>query len=79
MVTAARDAPVTCGDVLLLMGVVALCSFSGVMEFNDLYAWAAGHPFAIGGALLNLGLIAGPTGKCAQFPMHSGWTKRWKV
>ena len=43
MVTAARDAFLTkrVGDVLLLMGVVALCSYSGVMGFNDLYAWAA--------------------------------------
>jgi NAD(P)H-quinone oxidoreductase subunit 5 len=45
------------------------------MEFNDLYAWAARAreqqlitPLA--GTLLGLGLIAGPMGKCAQFPMH---------
>ncbi|MFM8967972.1 MAG: proton-conducting transporter membrane subunit, partial [Vulcanococcus sp.] len=63
------------GDVLLLMGVVALSAWAGSMEFTDLYAWAARakaeqliSPLA--GTLLGLGLIAGPMGKCAQFPMH---------
>ena len=77
VVTAARDAFLTkrVGDVLLLMGVVALSAWAGSMEFNDLYAWAAEArdqqligPLA--GTLLGLGLIAGPMGKCAQFPMH---------
>ena len=77
VVTAARDAFLTkrVGDVLLLMGVVALSAWAGSMEFNDLYAWAAQAreqqlitPLA--GTLLGLGLIAGPIGKCAQFPMH---------
>ena len=77
VVTAARDAFLTkrVGDVLLLMGVVALSAWAGSMEFNDLYAWAAEAreqqlitPLA--GTLLGLGLIAGPIGKCAQFPMH---------
>jgi NAD(P)H-quinone oxidoreductase subunit 5 len=77
VVTAARDAFLTkrVGDVLLLMGVVALSAWAGSMEFNDLYAWAALArdqqligPLA--GTLLGLGLIAGPIGKCAQFPMH---------
>ena len=73
VVTAARDAFLTkrVGDVLLLMGVVALCSFSGVMGFGDLYAWAAQNNLtSFAATLLGLGLIAGPTGKCAQFPMH---------
>ena len=73
VVTAARDAFLTkrVGDVLLLMGVVALCSFSGVMGFTDLYAWAARDSLTpLAATLLGLGLIAGPTGKCAQFPMH---------
>jgi len=55
--------------------VVALSAWAGSMEFNDLYAWAALArdqqligPLA--GTLLGLGLIAGPMGKCAQFPMH---------
>jgi NAD(P)H-quinone oxidoreductase subunit 5 len=77
VVTAARDAFLTkrVGDVLLLMGVVALSAWAGSMDFNDLYSWAGTareqqliSPLA--GTLLGLGLIAGPMGKCAQFPMH---------
>jgi len=77
VVTAARDAFLTkrVGDVLLLMGVVALSAMAGSMEFNDLYAWASTareqHLITpLAGTLLGLGLIAGPMGKCAQFPMH---------
>ena len=45
------------------------------LEFNDLYVWAAeagnqGRVAPLAGTLLGLGLIAGPMGKCAQFPMH---------
>ena len=72
VITAARDAFLTkrVGDVLLLMGVVALCSFAGGMGFNDLYAWAATDSLSpLAATLLGLGLIAGPTGKCAQFPI----------
>lgn len=77
VVTAARDAFLTkrVGDVLLLMGVVALSALAGSTEFNDLYVWAGQvreqqllPPLA--STLLCLGLIAGPIGKCAQFPMH---------
>jgi NAD(P)H-quinone oxidoreductase subunit 5 len=77
VVTAARDAFLTkrVGDVLLLMGVVALSALAGSMEFTDLYSWAAqaqesGQLGALGGTLIGLALIAGPMGKCAQFPMH---------
>ncbi len=77
VVTAARDAFLTkrVGDVLLLMGVVALSAFAGSMEFTDLYDWAGnlkgtGALGPLGVSLLGLGLIAGPMGKCAQFPMH---------
>ena len=77
VVTAARDAFLTkrVGDVLLLMGVVALAAWSGSMEFTDLYVWASdsaarGLITPLAGTLLGLGLIAGPMGKCAQFPMH---------
>ena len=77
VVTAARDAFLTkrVGDVLLLMSVVALAAWSGSMEFTDLYSWAAdvrsnGTISPLAGTLLGLGLIAGPMGKCAQFPMH---------
>jgi NAD(P)H-quinone oxidoreductase subunit 5 len=73
VVTAARDAFLTkrVGDVLLLMGVVTLSAWAGSLEFNDLYAWSAHQTLpALGATLLGLGLIAGPMGKCAQFPMH---------
>ena len=77
VVTAARDAFLTkrVGDVLLLMGVVAVSAWAGSMEFTDLYAWAARAKeqqliTPLAGTLLGLGLIAGPMGKCAQFPMH---------
>jgi len=77
VVTAARDAFLTkrVGDVLLLMAVVALSAWAGSLEFPDLYAWAArsqatGSISPLAGTLLGLGLIAGPMGKCAQFPMH---------
>jgi NAD(P)H-quinone oxidoreductase subunit 5 len=77
VVTAARDAFLTkrVGDILLLMGVVALSAWAGSMEFTDLYRWSAdadssGLLSPLAGTLLGLGLIAGPMGKCAQFPMH---------
>ncbi|MEI6830812.1 MAG: NAD(P)H-quinone oxidoreductase subunit F [Synechococcaceae cyanobacterium ELA445] len=77
VVTAARDAFLTkrVGDVLLLMGMVALSAWAGSMEFRDLYQWAAeahasGALSGLASTLLGLGLIAGPMGKCAQFPMH---------
>jgi len=77
VVKAARDAFLTkrVGDILLLMGVVALSAWAGSMEFNDLYNWSAdvatsGELSPLAGTLLGLGLIAGPMGTCAQFPMH---------
>ncbi len=73
VVTAARDAFLTkrVGDVLLLMSVVALSAWAGSLEFNDLYAWSATASLPpLAATLLGLGLIAGPMGKCAQFPMH---------
>ena len=73
VVTAARDAFLTkrVGDLLLLMGVVALFTFAGSLNFPDLYVWAetASLP-PLTATLLGLALIAGPTGKCAQFPLH---------
>ncbi|HEY9704815.1 MAG TPA: NAD(P)H-quinone oxidoreductase subunit F, partial [Allocoleopsis sp.] len=73
VVTAARDAFLTkrVGDVLLLMGVVALATQAGSLNFNDLYDWVeTANLSPVGGTLLGLALIAGPTGKCAQFPLH---------
>jgi len=73
VVTAARDAFLTkrVGDVLLLMSLIALSACAGSLEFSDLQVWAANPgipPLAC--TLISLGLIAGPMGKCAQFPMH---------
>jgi NAD(P)H-quinone oxidoreductase subunit 5 len=73
VITAARDAFLTkrVGDILLLMGVVFLSAWAGSMEFTDLYAWSAQHKLSpLTSNLLGLALIAGPMGKCAQFPMH---------
>jgi NAD(P)H-quinone oxidoreductase subunit 5 len=73
VVTAARDAFLTkrVGDVLLLMGVVALAALGGSLNFPDLYEWAETAQLTPTAAtLLGLALIAGPTGKCAQFPLH---------
>lgn len=73
VVTAARDAFLTkrVGDILLLMGVVALATLAGSLNFPDLYEWAdtANLP-PLTSTLLGLALIAGPIGKCAQFPLH---------
>ena len=73
VVTAARDAFLTkrVGDVLLLMGVVALATMAGSLNFPDLSRWAeTANLSATTATLLGLGLIAGPLGKCAQFPLH---------
>ncbi len=73
VVKAARDAFLTkrIGDVLLLMGVVALAALAGSLQFDDLYEWVKTADLAPWAAtLLGLALIAGPTGKCAQFPLH---------
>jgi len=75
VVTAARDAFLTkrVGDIFLLMGVVALSYYGGEggLTFSELERWAETatlQPWVA--ALLGLALIAGPTGKCAQFPLH---------
>lgn len=75
VVTAARDAFWTkrLGDLLLLMGVVALSTLAPSLNFQDLAQWAATDgkllsPLAA--TLLGLALMAGPLGKCAQFPLN---------
>ncbi|OUL37805.1 NAD(P)H-quinone oxidoreductase subunit F [Nostoc sp. T09] len=73
VVTAARDAFWTkrVGDLLLLMGVVVLSSLAGSLNFSDLYEWAqTANLDSVTSTLLGLALIAGPAGKCAQFPLH---------
>ncbi|MCH9055403.1 NAD(P)H-quinone oxidoreductase subunit F [Synechococcus sp. PCC 6716] len=73
VVTGARDAFLTkrVGDLILLMGVLAIYPLAGSWNYDDLAAWAATatvNPTLI--TLICLALIAGPMGKCAQFPLH---------
>ncbi len=73
VVSAARDAFLTkrVGDILLLMGLVALSSYTGTLQFNELDAWVKTSTLTpVAETLLGLALIAGPLGKCAQFPLH---------
>ncbi|MEN9205671.1 MAG: NAD(P)H-quinone oxidoreductase subunit F [Thermostichales cyanobacterium BF4_bins_65] len=78
VVTGARDAFLTkrIGDLLLLMGVIAVYPLVGSWDFEDLSAWAARvatGEVAVDPVLITwvgLGLLAGPVGKCAQFPLH---------
>jgi NAD(P)H-quinone oxidoreductase subunit 5 len=73
VVTAARDAFLTkrVGDVLMLMGMVAIATMVGSLNYEDMYRWSATANLApLPSALLGLALIAGPVGKCAQFPLH---------
>jgi len=73
VVTGARDAFLTkrVGDLFLLMGVLALYPLAGTWDFSELAQWAKTAELQpTVAALLGLGLIAGPMGKCAQFPLH---------
>lgn len=73
VVTGARDAFLTkrVGDLFLLMGVLAIYPLAGTWDFSELGLWAQTaevDPTVI--TLVGLALIAGPMGKCAQFPLH---------
>ncbi|BAY40858.1 NADH dehydrogenase subunit 5 [Nostoc sp. NIES-2111] len=73
VVTGARDAFLTkrVGDLFLLMGVLALWPLAGTWDFPALAQWAQTanvDPTVI--TLVGLALVAGPMGKCAQFPLH---------
>lgn len=73
VVTAARDAFLTkrVGDLLLLMGVIALSVMAGSLDFTHLDLWAKVADLSpLTATLLGLALLAGPTGKCAQFPLN---------
>ena len=73
VVTGARDAFLTkrVGDLILLMGVVALLPLAGTWNYTELAQWAKTTTIDPRTAnLLCLALIAGPLGKCAQFPLH---------
>ncbi|MCP6758922.1 MAG: NAD(P)H-quinone oxidoreductase subunit F [Fischerella sp. CENA71] len=75
VVTGARDAFLTkrVGDLFLLMGVLGIWPLAHTWNYTELAEWAANananvNPTLI--ALVGLALIAGPMGKCAQFPLH---------
>ncbi len=77
VVKGARDAFLTkrIGDLILLLGVIALLPIAGSWNFHELQGWAAdlvnNHtPLPAGLELILLALIAGPMGKCAQIPLH---------
>lgn len=73
VVTAARDAFLTkrVGDILLLMGVVSVGTLAGSFNFADIEVWAETAELSpMVANFLGLTLIAGPIGKCAQFPLH---------
>ncbi len=73
VVTGARDAFLTkrIGDLILLMGVLGIYPLAQTWNYTDLAQWAQTanvNPTII--SLVCLALIAGPMGKCAQFPLH---------
>lgn len=73
VVTAARDAFLTkrVGDIILLMGLVGLSSYGEGLTFSQLEKWVETAPLpTFTATLLGLSLIAGPLGKCAQFPLN---------
>jgi NAD(P)H-quinone oxidoreductase subunit 5 len=73
VVTGARDAFLTkrVGDLFLLMGVVALWPLAGTWKYTELMVWAQTAQVDPGlMTLVGLALLAGPMGKCAQFPLH---------
>ena len=73
VVTGARDAFLTkrIGDLILLIGVVALLPIAKTWNFKELATWATtAHLDPTVATLLGLVLIAGPMSKCAQFPLH---------
>jgi NAD(P)H-quinone oxidoreductase subunit 5 len=73
VVSAARDAFLTkrVGDIVLFMGLVALSCYGEGLTFSQLEKWVATSPLPpLGATLLGLSLIAGPLGKCAQFPLN---------
>jgi len=73
VVTGARDGFLTkrVGDLGLLMAVVALYPLAGTWNYDELTVWASSvelNPTVA--TLLGLALLAGPLGKCAQFPLQ---------
>jgi NAD(P)H-quinone oxidoreductase subunit 5 len=53
------------------MAVVTLSTQAGSLNFSDLYEWVqTANLSPLTSTLLGIALIAGPAGKCAQFPLH---------
>lgn len=72
VLTGARDAFLTkrIGDLILLIGVLGLLPLAGTWNFDELAAWAATAQPSFALTAIAIALIAGPLGKCAQFPFH---------
>ncbi|WP_373546648.1 NAD(P)H-quinone oxidoreductase subunit F [Chamaesiphon sp.] len=73
VITGARDAFWTkrVGDIILLMGVIAIYPIAGTWNFTELAIWAQTAKLDPTVAfLLGLSLSAGPLGKCAQIPFQ---------
>ena len=73
VITGARDAFWTkrVGDIILLMGVIAIYPMAGTWNFTELSIWAQTAKLDPTVAfLLGLSLSAGPLGKCAQIPFQ---------
>jgi NAD(P)H-quinone oxidoreductase subunit 5 len=74
VITGARDAFWTkrVGDIILLMGVLAIYPLAGTWNFTELATWAqTANIDPKTATLLGLALSAGPLGKCAQIPFQS--------
>jgi NAD(P)H-quinone oxidoreductase subunit 5 len=74
VITGARDAFWTkrVGDIILLMGVIAIYPLAGTWNFTELATWAQTAKLdPTTATLLGLSLSAGPLGKCAQIPFQS--------
>lgn len=73
VVTGARDGFLTkrVGDLVLLMGVVALYPIAGTWNYDKLAVWASTVKLdPTVATLLGFALLTGPLGKCAQFPLQ---------
>ena len=73
VVTGARDAFLTkrIGDLILLMGVLAIYPLAHTWDFRELAIWAETAQVAPTlMTLIGVALVAGPMSKCAQFPLH---------
>ncbi len=73
VITGARDAFWTkrVGDIIFLMGVIALYPLAGTWNFTELAVWAQTAQLdPTVATLLGIAISAGPLGKCAQIPFQ---------